>query len=454
MHSVFLKDMAYRKARVVLTTIGIFVLVALVLLLGGIMNGLRWQAKRYFEFTGADIWIAKKRSGGVAVGFSLLNPEYIEMSVRDSGINPDVPVSPLIFAQARPVVHDKETKAVVVGYKIGQLGGPREEQLSEGRLFTPTQGEYSPEQQLSPAEVVISDIGAFKALGIGETVNVGGIIFRVVGKVKDLFFVFDTPFLFMDIRHAQDAVLLNSIYVNTFLAKVNTQTRNYTVSSGNEAKLTLEQFVEYAGLREREELPQSEIQSLIKNGHVKINGKRAKPKNRLHEKDKIEIVRNTPEEVAARLEKNLGEGLSLEVRSQKQTINTILENYVNEPMKAVRFFQVMLWLVAGIIVGLITYATTLEKVQEIGVLKAIGASGIYVMSMTLKQVALMSITGLALGIGMIAFAVQVFPIFVLISIPETIAVSIMGLVVCCLGGCLAAWKAVSVDPMIAFRGEI
>ncbi|MFQ6041454.1 MAG: ABC transporter permease [Candidatus Poribacteria bacterium] len=445
MRSVFLKDMAYRKARVVLTTIGIFVLVALVLLLGGIMNGLRWQARRYFEFTGADIWIAKQRSGGVAVGFSLLNPEYVIPTIRDPGIDPNVPISPLIFAQARPVVHGKETKAVVVGYQLGQLGGPKQEQLSEGRLFTPTPGEYTPEQQLAPAEVVISDIGVFKELGIGETINVGGKTFRVVGKVKDLFFVFDTPFLFMDIRRAQDAVLLSSIYVNTFLAKVNTQTRHYVVGSGNESKLTLAQFVSW---KERE-LSQPEIQNLIKNGQVKINGKRAKPKARLRENDKIEIVRNTPAEVAARLAKTPGEMLSLEVRSKQQTIDTILENYVDEPMKAVRFFQVMLWLV-----GLITYATTLEKVQEIGVLKAIGASGAYVMSMTLKQVALMSVIGLVLGIGMISFAIHVFPIFVLISVPETIAVSIMGLTVCCLGGCLAAWKAVSVDPMIAFRGEI
>jgi len=449
MHSVFLKDMAYRKARVVLTTIGIFVLVALVLLLGGIMNGLRWQARRYFEFTGADIWIAKQRSGGVAVGFSLLNPEYVIPSVRDPGIDPNVPISPLIFAQARPVVHGKETKAVVVGYQIGQLGGPKQEQLSEGRLFKPSEGEYSPEQELPPGEVVISDIGAFKELSIGETTEVGGKTFRVVGKVTNLFFVFDTPFLFMDIRSAQDAVLLNSIYVNTFLAKVNTQTRHYVVSPGNEAKLTLEQFV---SLKERE-LSQSSIQNLIKNGRVTINGKRAKAKAHLQENEKIEIVRNTPDEVATRLDE-LGKQLSLEVRSKQQTIDTILENYVNEPMKAVRFFQVMLWLVAGIIVGLITYATTLEKVQEIGVLKAIGASGAYVMSMTIKQVALMSVMGLALGIGMISLAVQVFPIFVLISVPETIAISVMGLVVCCSGGCLAAWKAVSVDPMIAFRGEI
>jgi len=433
----------------VLTTIGIFVLVALVLLLGGIMNGLRWQARRYFEFTGADIWIAKQRSGGVAVGFSLLNPEYVIPSVRDPGIDPNVPISPLIFAQARPVVHGKETKAVVVGYQIGQLGGAKQEQLSEGRLFKPSEGEYSPEQELPPSEVVISDIGAFKELNIGETTEVGGKTFRVVGKVTNLFFVFDTPFLFMDIRSAQDAVLLNSIYVNTFLAKVNTQTRHYVVSPGNEAKLTLEQFV---SLKERE-LSQSLIQGLINTGRVKLNGERAKAKARLRENDKVEIVRNTPDEVAARLDE-FGKQLGLEVRSNQQTIATILENYVNEPMKAVRFFQVMLWLVAGIVVGLITYATTLEKVQEIGVLKAIGASSSYVMSMTLKQIALMSIIGLVLGIGLISLAVQVFPIFVLISVPETIALSIMGLVVCCLGGCLAAWKAVSVDPMIAFRGEI
>ena len=453
MRSIFLKDMAYRKARVVLTTIGIFVLVVLVLLLGGIMNGLRWQAQRYFEFTGADIWIAKQRSGGVAVGFSLLNPEYVIPAIRDPGIDPNVPISPLIFAQTRPVVHGKETKAAVVGYQIGQLGGPRQEQLSEGRLFTPTTGEYSPEQQLAPAEVVISDIGAFKQLGIGETVDVGGKAFRVVGKVTNLFFVLDTPFLFMDIRSAQDAVLLNSIYVNTFLAKVNTQTRNYVVASGNESELALEKFVEFASLRDREELSQSSIQYLINNGCVKINGKRAKAKAHLRENDKIEIVRNTPNEVAARLDE-FGKQLGLEVRSKQQTIDTILENYVNEPMKAVRFFQVMLWLVAGIIVGLITYATTLEKVQEIGVLKAIGASGAYVMLMTIKQVVLMSVVGLVLGIGMISVAVRVFPIFVLISVPEIIAVSMMGLMVCCLGGCLAAWKAVSVDPMIAFRGEI
>ncbi len=452
MQSIFLKDMRYRLVRVVLTTFGIIFLVWLILLLGGIMNGLRWQARRYFEFTGADLWFAKEHSGGVAVGFSLLNPEYVVPSIRDAGIDPQTPISPLIFAQARPVVHGKETKAVVIGYRIGQLGGPATpEQLSEGsRLFTPGPEEYAPEQQLPPPEVVVSDVGKFRELGIGETIELAGKSFSVVGKIPNLFFVFDTPFVFMDIRQAQDTILMNSIFVNTFLAKTKPKTDKYVVEPGNESQLSVEQFV---GFKERK-LTVDVIQQLIKNGHVTVNGKRASAKRRLSANDTVKIMRHTPDEVAERLHNGLGKQLALEIRSQRQTIDNILENYVNEPMKGVRFFQVLLWVVAGIIVGVITYATTLEKAQEIGVLKAIGASSRYVMLLIIKQVVLMSIIGLTVGIALAWLSVNAFPIFVLISVREIIFVVCMGMVVCCLGGYLAAMKAISVDPMIAFRGEV
>ena len=49
MKTLFLKDMRYRQARVVLTALGITVLISLILLLGGIMNGMRIQARQYVE---------------------------------------------------------------------------------------------------------------------------------------------------------------------------------------------------------------------------------------------------------------------------------------------------------------------------------------------------------------------------------------------------------------------
>ena len=62
---------------------------------------------------------------------------------------------------------------------------------------------------------------------------------------------------------------------------------------------------------------------------------------------------------------------SIEVRTLDQTLDDIIDTYVDEPMKAVTFLRVMLCLAAFILVTMITYVTTLEKTQEIGILKAI-----------------------------------------------------------------------------------
>jgi len=125
-------------------------------------------------------------------------------------------------------------------------------------------------------------------------------------------------------------------------------------------------------------------------------------------------------------------------------------------MGGVQALRVLLWLITGLIVSMITYVTMLEKRQEIGTVKAIGASNRYVISLILKQIILMAIVGLVIGIPLAALSAVLFALIfsttVLLSILESIAVSIVTLFVCCGGGLLAARAAISVDPMIAFRG--
>ena len=145
---------------------------------------------------------------------------------------------------------------------------------------------------------------------------------------------------------------------------------------------------------------------------------------------------------------------TIEARTLKQTLRDIIAYYVDEPMKAVQFLRVMLWLAAGILVGMITYVTMLEKTQEIGVLKAIGASDYYVMGLLLKQVVLISAVGVVLGLILSYVFAAAAPIFVAIHFIESIIVVCISFVVCCGSGYLAARKAIAVDPMIAFRGEI
>ena len=340
------------------------------------MNGMRIQARQYVESTGADLWISAEGSGGAFIGFSLVVEEYMAFLNAGQGLVPDS-ASPLVFAQARPTVRGKSTKAIVVGYKLGQLGGPK--RAIEGRMFTPSNFEdYRPEDPV-PYEVVVDEK---MGLEIGEQITLGDEKVRVVGKTSSLMFVLDTPLLFMDVRIAQKLLLGNTPHVNMMIAKVN------------------------------ENFPIPEVATQY---------------------DEFETI---------------------ETRTLRQTVGNIIEYYVDEPMKAVQFLRVMLWLAAGILVGMITYVTMLEKTQEIGVLKAIGAANSYVMSLLLKQVALMSAVGVILGLALSYVFAAAAPIFVKINFAESIIVACISFIVCCGSGYLAARKAITVDPMIAFRGEI
>ena len=334
------------------------------------------QATQYVESTGADIWISAEGSGGAFIGFSMLIEEYMAPLNLAPGLKPNS-ASPLVFAQARPIIRGKPSKAIVVGYRVGKLGGPIH--VLEGKLFAEGEfDDYRPEA-VPNLEVVVDEK---MALGIGERIVIGGKELRVVGKAKSLMFVLDTPLLFMDIRTAQHVLLGDYPRVNMMIAKT------------------------------------------AKNADGTV--------------------------IARRLE----EAFRIEVRTLQETIGDIVDYYVVSPMRAVTFLRVMLWLAAGILVGMITYVTTLEKTQEIGVLKAIGAPNIYVMGLILKQVVLMSVVGILCGLVLAFFSAAVAPISVSIHPIESLLVVVISCIVCCLSGYLAARRAISVDPMVAFRGEL
>jgi ABC-type antimicrobial peptide transport system permease subunit len=395
MRSVFIKDMAYRKARIVLTVIAVAFLVLLILLIGGTVNGMKKRARAYVQSVDRQagtgtVWLSSEGSGSIfAGGFSLLNSEYLEVLRRLEGVDKEMPLSPLIFAMQRPVINGKEKKAIIVGYKQGKLGGPSQRDLSDpaspfypiiGRLFQPSKYEHYAEMDIPPAEVIVDER---TGLEIGQTIELSGKPLRVVGKTKGRVFVLDEPLMFMDIRTAQGTILDNIIYVNTVLVKAAEGYSEWQLAN--------------------------------------------------------EIKESSP--------------IRVDAHTGDQIVKIILANFVDEPMKIVQFLRVILWLAAVVIVAVITYVTTLEKSREIGVLKAIGASNKYVILLILKQVVSMSLAGVVLGIALAFLAARFSPIMILISVGESILVAIITMVVCSYGGYVAAKRAAAVDPMIAFRGR-
>jgi len=389
---IFIKDMVYRKARVLLTTVSVACLVLLILLMGGMMNGLKMQARDYVRSVDKQagsgvVWISSEKSGSTFAGFSLLSAEELEVLRTADGVDKDIPLSPLIFAQARPIIGGKERKAVVVGYKQGRLGGPSIRDMKDpsspfypiiGRVFQPSEyDDYRP-ADIPPPEVIVDEM---TGLEIGQTVELSGKPLKVVGKTKGRLFVFDTPLLFMDIRTAQSTFLKNVIYVNTMLVKA---AEGY-----------------------------SEVQ----------------------------------------LANDIKGRILADVHTGDQIVKIIMANFVDEPMKGVKALRALLWLATGLIVAMITYVTTLEKSREIGVMKAIGASNKYIISLILKQVVITTLAGSIFGIIIAIVMARFFPIVVLISVGEAILVVIITMAVCSYGGYISAKRAAEVDPMVAFRGR-
>ncbi len=402
------KDLRYRRGRAALTVAGVASLSLMILLFEGIITGMYWQASRFVESTGADVWVSRERSGGVFVGFTLLNSETVVPAVSGVGVvrspsgeernlirildeenRNDKGVYPFIFAPSRPTIRKKnmeqEVKAVVVGYRAGKLGGPKRSDIARGRMFQSTK-EYAPGQDI-PMECVVSDD---KSLGleVGESIEVGGHELKVVGVVEDMMFLFDTPFIFTDINVARRVALQDVIYVNTFIVKA------------------------------AEEDGADDLKDVLSDPQTGLIG--------------------------------------VDVHTTEETIDNIRKNYVDEPMKGVRFLQTLLCIASALIVGMTAYVTTFEKTREIGIMKAVGADNGYVMRLILNQIGLMSVLGVLLAVAL-AYATavaQVFPFFVLISPIIACIVSAVSLAVCLLGGWIAARRAARVDPMIAFRGEV
>jgi putative ABC transport system permease protein len=147
---------------------------------------------------------------------------------------------------------------------------------------------------------------------------------------------------------------------------------------------------------------------------------------------------------------------------QVQTLAETLSQLTPEHLPA---FNNALHVVIGIavIVGFIVifqamYTAVLERTREIGILKSLGASRVYVVNLVLRETAFLAIVGIALGIG-ITFALQAimnqrFPTLLFPVTPTwLINATVIAFVGSLVGAAYPALKAASKDPIEALAYE-
>lgn len=142
----------------------------------------------------------------------------------------------------------------------------------------------------------------------------------------------------------------------------------------------------------------------------------------------------------------------LSVLSQADQETILIQTVIERARRQLGLFMIVLTIVSAVIIALIIYTLTMEKLREIATLKLIGAPDRTIIGLIVQQALLMGTIGFVLGTALVSAAKDHFPRHVVLE-PADIAV-LFGIVVvvCLLASALGVRLAVRVDPARALGG--
>jgi predicted acylesterase/phospholipase RssA len=121
-------------------------------------------------------------------------------------------------------------------------------------------------------------------------------------------------------------------------------------------------------------------------------------------------------------------------------------------VSSVNLIRVLLWFVAAMIIGTMTYLAALERLRDMAVLKAIGARTRQLATSIALQGVLIALLAALLAAGLQVLVVPVFPLAVSVPAKALWQVPLIAVLVALLAGVVGLRKAVKVDPALAFSG--
>jgi putative ABC transport system permease protein len=421
-----LKDARYHVFKFISSTIGVSLLLMVVFVLGGIIRGVILDSSTVVEATNADLWVVQKDWLGPFVEASRLPEDYYHAIEAIHGV---AEASPLVMAWdhidhppasaglmkfmyrnaqfgTRTMVEPhwldmvRELRFLLIGYEADHIGGPP--MIVAGRGIEASHYE------------IVADVKT--GLKVGEIIRMRGFDYKVVGLTKNIVGFNADPVIYARLNDAQ-----NVLFEPDPDLLRNIRRRTGAQLGGAEAvapRLT--------------EQPMRKASALSENLHM-INAI---------------AVRVEPgvsmEEVAAEIR----HWKHLEVYTSARQVNIQLMGANRLILMQLSLFRLLLLLIAGVIIGLITYTFTLDKIKDIAVLKLLGTQTSRIYSMIIQQAVLMGLLGTVMG-AMMEFASEpYFPRRVSATLGDMGQMLVIITVVSILASLVAVRRAMQVDPRL------
>ena len=391
-----IRDINQHLGRFLATVVGIGLLFAIVLSMNGIYRGFLFEGLSLINITSPDLWVVERYRGGPINEQSLL-PEFFHYSV--AAIPGVEKASPFIVYPVERRIAGASRRFTIIGYDVFTgMGGPKK--LVAGRPIT--QAHYE--------AVAHAKLG----LRLGQNFRLGLHTYTVVGLTKEGTAPDGEPLLFLSLPDAQEVIWLPD----------NEEVRNQ--------RLRVYQSLVRPGFFSPQEAEKYLARYAIDTHKVNAVLVRLAPGARL-------------EEVVRRIENYL----YFSVFTTPQQVEVMMKGRLNKPSRQLWLFRVLLLIVSVVIIAMVIFTQTMEKIRSIAVMKLIGAPNRVIIRLIMEQSILLTACSFFIGWIIIHNVYQMWPRLVLLTPGDdlvTLAVALIGGIIASL---LGIWKALKTPPALA-----
>ncbi len=164
------------------------------------------------------------------------------------------------------------------------------------------------------------------------------------------------------------------------------------------------------------------------------------------------IARVSPNVVPDRVAGTVRQWKHLAAMTQMEQELILTRSVVERARKQIGLFTAILLTVSAVIISLIIYTMTMDKLREIATLKLIGAPDRTIIGLIVQQALAMGVIGFVFGAFLITTVKDYFPRRVILQLNDGLSLAAAVLIVCVLASALGVRLALKVEPGEALKG--
>jgi len=393
------KDIRHNFGRFALTTVGIGLLLMIVMGMGGIYRGLIREATLLVDAIGADLWVVQGSTRG----------PFAEISRLDASLEDRARAVPGVKSARRFVSHTMQRAHRGRALRI----------VAQGLAWPEDRGDWIRLVAGRPLRQAHFEMIADRSLRLelGERIRLGKDFYEVVGITSGMVGSGGDGMGFFTVSDAQ-AIQFDVPAEATRLERQARRARAEAQDVGRTQPLLLEQAIG----------PASGIPALAPPEVSAV------------------MLTSSPGARKAAVAATISAWQDVTVYSRQQQVDLLLAGMVDKARRQLGLFRVLLIIISTIIMALIIYTLTLDKVHDIAMLKLMGARNRVIIGLILQQALLIGALGYGLAYWLGTYAFPLFPRLVVIEAPDLIQLAGIVLAISVLASLIGIGKAMRVEP--------